>query len=71
MLAEWEYAGLSPKREARLETYARRGDVWMTVVVQHDRVTGTNVLATLRRIYARKKVESHARRSYLRHTDEW
>ncbi len=51
----WEYAGLSPKGNQRLEVYRQFDGKWYVAVIQMGcRDLGVNVLVTFHQVYARK-----------------
>lgn len=66
LLAEWEYAGVSPKDAKRLEVYGRLNSIWYTAaIIRADDQTRANALATFHRIEARK-VRSRVSKGYLK-----
>jgi hypothetical protein len=64
LLERWEFAGQSPKSSDRLEIYAQIDEIWFTVVIRVEAMTGYCSLVTMHRIY-RRKVESRFRKGYL------
>lgn len=64
LVTNWQFAGVSPKGENRVEIYGQLDEIWLTAVLRADPIDECAALVTLHRIY-RRKVESRIRRGYL------
>jgi hypothetical protein len=64
LVANWQFAGVSPKGMNRVEIYGQLDEIWFTAVMRADQNDECAALVTMHRIY-RRKVESRLRRGYL------